>query len=159
MYVEKAFSRCTTGHCIFVFCCCFFIVHSASLPCLAYRGRFLENRGKRWGGLEFLVKMRVIYRKVIYRKGGAPFFVCNVWVLQQWCFLLTMFIFLLTLFDIFRLLLFRVNFSLFLSVAYGSVTCKKKHVTLFCSFLNKRKLLFLVHLFFSLSHNLLGQYC
>ena len=38
---SKVFSRCTAGHWIFVFCCCFFIVHSASLPCLAYRGRFL----------------------------------------------------------------------------------------------------------------------
>ena len=33
--------------------------------------------------LDFLVKMTAIHRKIIYRKGGALIFICNVWVLLQ----------------------------------------------------------------------------
>lgn len=73
MHVEKAKCSLAAQHVIgYLF---FVVLNSVSLPRLIFRGggdscKIVEEGG----GLEFLVKMRVIQRKIIYKKEGSTAF-------------------------------------------------------------------------------------
>ena len=156
---SKVFSRCTTIFWLFVFWC-FLIVHTEWVsPALFIGGDFCENVEK-GGGLEFLGKMRVLHRKIIYKKGEAALFICNVWVLQQKCFLLSKsfiqnFYFSFNSFWYLKLILFWTKSQP--GIAYEVLLISKSIPRRFSRFfLNMNKLPFLVSLILFLSRNLLG---
>ena len=119
---SKVFSRCTTIFWLFVFWC-FLIVHTEWVsPALFIGGDFCENVEK-GGGLEFLGKMRVLHRKIIYKKGEAALFICKYGFCSKNAFYLAslsfkIFIFRLTLFDTWSWFYFELNLSLALLMKY-----------------------------------------